>query len=183
MWRLKIAKGVNSSYLYSTNGYVGRQTWEFDPDYGTPELRKEVEKARQDFWANRHRVKPNSDLLWRAQFLHEKNFKQTIAQVKVAAGEDITYGTATTTLRRAAHFFSALQASDGHLPAENAGPLFFLPPLVMALYITGHINAVFSSEHRREIIRYVYCHQDKGPMVVKTMRALEPENGYLIMAL
>lgn len=64
------------------------------------------------------------------QFLHEKNFKQTIPQVKVADGEDITYETASATLERAVHFFSALQADDGHWPAENAGPLFFLPPLV-----------------------------------------------------
>ncbi|KAK6141070.1 hypothetical protein DH2020_025182 [Rehmannia glutinosa] len=161
MWRLKIAGGVDNSYLYSTNNYVGRQIWEFDPNYGTPELREEVEKARQDFWANRHRVKPSSDILWRFQFLHEKNFKQTIPQVKVADGEDITYETATTTLRRAVHFFSALQASDGHWPAENAGPLFFLPPLVMILYITGHLNTVFSAEHRREILRYIYCHQNE----------------------
>ncbi|KAK6142699.1 hypothetical protein DH2020_023047 [Rehmannia glutinosa] len=212
MWRLKIAEGVDSSYLYSTNNYVGRQIWEFDPNYGTPELREEVEKARQDFWANRHRVKPSSDILWRLQFLHEKNFKQTIPQVKVADGEDITYETATTTLRRAVHFFSALQASDGHWPAENAGPLFFLPPLVMILYITGHLNNVFSAEHRREILRYIYCHQNedggwgfhieghstmfctslnyicmrilgKGQKVVRKMPAVEQENGYLTMIL
>lgn len=67
MWRLKIAEGVDSPYLYSTNKYVGRQTWEFDPNYGTPELREEVEKARRDFWANRYQVKPSSDLLWRIQ--------------------------------------------------------------------------------------------------------------------
>ncbi|KAL3613496.1 myb-like DNA-binding protein bas1 [Castilleja foliolosa] len=161
MWRLKIAKGDESSYLYSTNDYLGRQIWEFDPDYGTPDLREEVEKARQGFWANRHRIKPNNDLLWQAQFLHEKNFKQTIPQVKVAAGENITSETATTTLRRAVHYFSALQATDGHWPAESAGALFFLPPLVMALYITGHLNTVFSAEHRREILRYLYCHQNE----------------------
>ncbi|CAK9172569.1 unnamed protein product [Ilex paraguariensis] len=67
------------------------------------------------------------------QFLRENNFKQTIPQVKAEDGEEITYETATTTLRRAVHFFAALQASDGHWPAENAGPLFFLPPLVSLL--------------------------------------------------
>ncbi|KAL3624985.1 myb-like DNA-binding protein bas1 [Castilleja foliolosa] len=146
MWRLKIGEGVDSPYLYSTNNYLGRQIWEFDPNYGTPELREEVDKARQGFWANRNMVKSNSNLLWRIQ---------------VTAGEDITYETATTTLRRAAHFFSALQASDGHWPAEITGPLFYLPPLVMILYIIGHLNTVFSSEHRLEILRYIYCHQNE----------------------
>ncbi|KAA8541513.1 hypothetical protein F0562_022665 [Nyssa sinensis] len=147
MWRLKTAEGGNDPYLYSTNNYVGRQTWEFDPDYGTPEERAEVEQARLHFWNNRSHVKPSADLLWRMQFLREKNFKQTIPQVKVGDGEEISDETATITLRRAVHFFSALQASDGHWPAENAGPLFFLPPLVMCVYITGHLNTVFPAEH------------------------------------
>ena len=50
--------------------------------------------------------------------------------MKVGDDEEITYETTTTVVRRGAHFFSALQASDGHWPAENAGPLYFLPPLV-----------------------------------------------------
>ena len=67
MWRLKVADGGNDPYIYSTNNFVGRQTWEFDPDYGTPEERAEVESARENFWKNRYQVKPNSDLLWRMQ--------------------------------------------------------------------------------------------------------------------
>ena len=69
------------------------------------------------------------------QFLREKNFKQTLPQVKVGDGEEIAKETATTAVRRGAHFFSALQASDGHWPAEHSGPLFFLPPLVSLLNI------------------------------------------------
>ncbi|RVW62839.1 Beta-Amyrin Synthase 2 [Vitis vinifera] len=120
MWRLKVADGGNDPYIYSTNNFVGRQIWEFDPDYGTPEERAEV-----------------------------------------GDGEEITYETATAAVRRGAHFFSALQASDGHWPAENAGPLYFLPPLVMCLYITGHLDTVFPGECRKEILRYLYCHQNE----------------------
>uniref|UniRef100_A0A7N0UUQ4 Squalene cyclase N-terminal domain-containing protein n=1 Tax=Kalanchoe fedtschenkoi TaxID=63787 RepID=A0A7N0UUQ4_KALFE len=161
MWKLKIAQGGKDPYLYSTNNYVGRQTWEFEPEAGTPEERAEVEAARLNFYNNRFQVKPSADLLYRMQFLKEKNFKQTIPPVKVEDGEEITYETATTALKRAVHFYSALQASDGHWPAENAGPLFFLPPLVMCLYITGHLNTVFPAEHRREILRYIYYHQNE----------------------
>jgi beta-amyrin synthase len=30
---------------------------------------------------------------------------------------------------------------------------------VFSLYITGHLNAIFSAEHKKEILRYIYCHQ------------------------
>ncbi|KAB8692523.1 hypothetical protein FH972_026345 [Carpinus fangiana] len=161
MWRLKIAEGGKDPYIFSTNNFVGRRTWEFDPEAGTPEEKAQVEEARQNFYNNRFHVKPSSDLLWQMQFLKEKNFKQTIPQEKVEDGEKITHEKATATLRRAVHFFSALQASDGHWPAELAGVLFFLPPLVMCLYITGHLNTVFPAEYQKEILRYIYYHQNE----------------------
>ncbi|KAF4394194.1 hypothetical protein F8388_005828 [Cannabis sativa] len=161
MWKLKIADGGKDPYIFSTNNFVGRQTWEFDPNAGTAEDRAAVEDARRNFFNNRHKVKPSSDLLWRAQFLKEKEFKQTLPQIKIEDGEEISYEKATTALKRSVHFLSALQASDGHWPAENAGPLFFLPPLVMCLYITGHLNTIFTAEYRKEILRYIYYHQNK----------------------
>nr|AGC82084.1 beta amyrn synthase [Azadirachta indica] len=160
MWKLKIAEGdKNSPYISTTNNFVGRQIWEFDPNAGTAEELAEVEEARQNFYKNRHQVKPASDLIFRLQFLREKNFKQTIPQVKVEDGEEITYDTATAAMKRAAHYFSAIQASDGHWPAENSGPMYFLPPFVFCLYITGHLDTVFTAAHRREVLRYLYNHQ------------------------
>lgn len=50
--------------------------------------------------------------------------------MKVGDGEEITYETASTTLKRAVNIFTALQSEHGHWPAEIAGPQFFLPPLV-----------------------------------------------------
>lgn len=64
------------------------------------------------------------------QFLREKRFVQTIPQVKIDDGEEISYEKVNTTLRRSVHLFAALQAEDGHWPAENAGPMYFMPPLV-----------------------------------------------------
>ncbi|KAL0012820.1 hypothetical protein SO802_007928 [Lithocarpus litseifolius] len=161
MWKLKIAEGGNDPYIFSTNNFVGRQIWEFDPEAGSPEERAEVEEARQNFYKNRYQIKPSGDLLWRMQFLRERNFKQTITPIKIEDGQEITYENATTALKRAVHFYSALQASDGHWPAENAGPLFFLPPLVFCIYITGHLNTVFPAEYQKEILRYIYYHQNE----------------------
>ena len=67
--------------------------------------------------------------------MKERNFKHTIPPVKIEDGEEITYEKPTSALRRAVHFYAALQSSDGHWPAENSGPLFFLPPFVSCTII------------------------------------------------
>ncbi|XP_050208772.1 lupeol synthase-like [Mercurialis annua] len=161
MWKLKISEGGNDGYIYSINNFLGRQTWEFDPHAGTPQELHEVEEARRYFWENRFQVKPCSDLLLQFQFLREKNFKETISKVKIEDDENITREAATAALRRSAHFMSALQASDGHWCAEFSGAMFFTPPMVFCLYITGHLSSIFPAEYRKEILRYVYCHQNE----------------------
>ncbi|XVF86437.1 hypothetical protein PTKIN_Ptkin18bG0040200 [Pterospermum kingtungense] len=146
MWRLKRGEGAKDPYLFSTNNFLGRQTWEFDPDAGTPEERSKVEEARQNYYENCSHVKPSSDLIW---------------QLQIKDSEEITYEAATAVLRRAVHFLSAMQPSDGHWPAENAGPLFYIPIMAIPLYVIGHLNIIFSAEHRKEILRYIYCHQNE----------------------
>ncbi|KAH9716426.1 Camelliol C synthase [Citrus sinensis] len=164
MWRLKIGDygTKNDPYIFSTNNFAGRQIWEFDPDAGSVEELAEVEEARLNYLKNRFNVKNSSDLLWQIQILREKKFKQTIPQVKIGdRGEEITPEIATTALRRAVNIFSALQSSHGHWPADNSGPLFFNTPMVICLYITGHLNIIFSTEHRKEMLRYICNHQNE----------------------
>ncbi|KAK1575302.1 hypothetical protein Q3G72_004312 [Acer saccharum] len=68
MWRLRIAEGEDSPYLWSTNNYAGRQVWEFDHDYvPSPEELAEIEEARENFTKNRRQVPGDSDLFWRFQ--------------------------------------------------------------------------------------------------------------------
>ncbi|RDX62849.1 Beta-amyrin synthase, partial [Mucuna pruriens] len=67
MWRLKVAYGGKDPKIFSTNNFVGRQIWEFDPDAGTDEERAQVEAARQDFYINRFKFKVCGDRLWRFQ--------------------------------------------------------------------------------------------------------------------
>ncbi|KAK8293995.1 hypothetical protein V6Z12_D06G225400 [Gossypium hirsutum] len=95
------------------------------------------------------------------QFLREKKMQQTIPQPKIEDGEEVTYEVTTAAVKRSVHLFSALQSKHGHWPAENSGPMFCFPPLVMSLYITGHLNTIFSPEHRKEILRYIYYHQNE----------------------
>ncbi|KAF8407369.1 hypothetical protein HHK36_006497 [Tetracentron sinense] len=160
MWKLKIAEG-NGPWLTSVNNHVGRQHWEFDPEAGTPEERAEVERVRQEFRKNRFQIKQSADLLMRMQLTKENPCGQIPPPVTVKETEEVTEEAVTTTLRRAISFYSTIQAHDGHWPAESAGPLFFLPPLVLVLYITGAVNAVLSPAHQKEIIRYIYNHQNE----------------------
>ena len=77
--------------------------------------------------------------------MREKNFKQTIPPIKIEDGEEITDEKATNALRRAVHYFAALQSSDGHWPAENAGPMFFVPPIVSYIVV---IIVQYCDHHR-----------------------------------
>ncbi|GAB4850351.1 hypothetical protein Ancab_029653 [Ancistrocladus abbreviatus] len=161
MWRLRVAESGNNPYINSTNNYLGRQIWEFDPNYGTLEELAQVEEARKKFRDNRDHVKCSSDALLHLQLLKENKFENSIPQVKIGDEEEVRCEVVTVTLKRAVRLLSALQASDGHWPAENSGVMFYFPPLVFVLYITGHLDSVFTSEHKKEILRYMYNHQNK----------------------
>ncbi|KAH0880174.1 hypothetical protein HID58_067568, partial [Brassica napus] len=146
-------------HLCSTNNYVGRQTWEFDAEAGSPEELAGMEQARQNFSLNRSRFKTNGDLLWGMQFLSEKKFEQKIPRVRVEDAEKITYKDAKTAMRRGILYLAALQAKDGHWPAENSGIMILNSPFFICLYITGHLEEIFTLEHRKESLRYMYNHQ------------------------
>ncbi|XP_047307744.1 dammarenediol II synthase-like [Impatiens glandulifera] len=165
MWKLKVGEG-NGPYLYSTNNYVGRQIWEFDPNGGTSDQIEAVERARQEYKTNHNkdmsRALPCADLLMRMQLKRENNhIDLSIPTVKVEAGEEVSYEAATTALRKGIRLNRAIQASDGHWPAENAGPMFFTPPLIIVLYISGAINTILTEEHKKELKRYIYLHQNE----------------------
>ncbi|EXC33648.1 hypothetical protein L484_013845 [Morus notabilis] len=161
MWKIKYGTGAEDPHLFSTNNFLGRQIFEFDPNAGTPEAVAEVEEARQNFYRNRYKVKPCSDHIWRLQMLRERNFKQTIPQVKVEDDKEITYEIIDAAMRRSINFWAALQSPHGHWPAENAGIMFYIPPLVFCMYITGHLDTVFNEHHKKEMLWYMYCHQNK----------------------
>ncbi|KAF5962134.1 hypothetical protein HYC85_003343 [Camellia sinensis] len=116
MWKLKIAEG-HGPYLFSTNKYVGRQIWEFDPDAGSAEERAAVEEAREEykkkFKKDRPRALPCSDLLMRMQLKKENNnIDLSIPLVRLGEKEKVTYEAATIALRKAIRLNCAIQARD-----------------------------------------------------------------------
>ncbi|XVF47215.1 hypothetical protein PTKIN_Ptkin03bG0091400 [Pterospermum kingtungense] len=161
MWKLKLSQGNEPS----VNNHIGRQYWEFDPNLGTPDERAQVEKARTQFTDNRFRTKQSSDLLMRIQLAASGNLSAEMKLLPPAAdevnvsksGEEMV----KTALRRALRFYSSLQAQDGFWPGDYGGPLFLLPQLVIGLFVTGAMDLILPSEHRKEILRYLYNHQNK----------------------
>ena len=65
MWKLKIAEG--GPLVRTRYGNIGRETWEFDETLGSSEDRAAVERARKEFYLNRHHRRQSSDLLARMQ--------------------------------------------------------------------------------------------------------------------
>ncbi|WMV30828.1 hypothetical protein MTR67_024213 [Solanum verrucosum] len=155
MWKLKLSDR-NDPWIRSLNNNVGRQHWEFDQNSGTEEERSHIEDIREHFSMNRFHVKHSSDLLLRLQFAKEKQIEM-LEKVKIESEEELV----KTTLKRGLRFYSTIQANDGHWPADYGGPLFLLPGLVISLFIMGAMNVVLSEEHQKEILRYLYNHQNK----------------------
>ncbi|XP_011009935.1 PREDICTED: beta-amyrin synthase-like isoform X2 [Populus euphratica] len=160
MWKLEVAEG-DGPWLFSTNKFVGRQIWRFEPNAWTPEEQAQVEMAREKFRLNRFYTKASGDVLKNFQLIKENQIDLRIPPVRLGNGEEISREKVETALRKAVRFTSAIQASDGHWPAEFSGPLFLMPPLIMVLYLSRSLDTVLSTEHKKEIIRYIYNHQNE----------------------
>ncbi|XP_020157569.1 lupeol synthase-like [Aegilops tauschii subsp. strangulata] len=161
MWKLKIAEG--GPWLTSGNNHFGRETWEFDRnDAGSSEERDAVDAARAEFQKNRFRTRHSSDVLARMQLVKGNNF--SLDQQQKPKGDetsvDINIATVSETLKRALRYFSAIQGHDGHWPGDFPGPLFTTATMIIVLYVTESLGTTLSSEHRKEICRYLYNRQN-----------------------
>ncbi|XP_024318159.1 cycloartenol synthase isoform X5 [Brachypodium distachyon] len=159
MWKLKIAEGRSNPLLRTTNDHAGRQVWEFDPD-DSDEIAA-VEAARIEFSSRRNQTKNSSDLLMRIQFSKSNRLKMNLPAIKLDEHAFATEEDVLISLKRAIGRYSTLQAHDGHWPGDYAGTLFLLPSLIVALHVTESLNTVLSSEHQKEIRRYLYNHQNE----------------------
>jgi hypothetical protein len=57
--------------------------------------------------------------------------------------------------RNAISFYSKIQSPDGHWANDYGGPMFLMPGLIVACYITG---TELPKAHKQEIIVYFLSH-------------------------
>ncbi|KAF5820798.1 hypothetical protein HanPI659440_Chr01g0005441 [Helianthus annuus] len=53
---------------------------------------------------------------------------------RLSEGDQVDLEVVTNAVKKGVRLHRAIQAKDGHWPAENAGPMFFTPPLVSMIF-------------------------------------------------
>lgn len=117
--------------------FIGRQVWAFDDNKdGTQQ-----EKAQESFNCN---VNPNSnDRIMREQLLAENNFKASEIDGDV--------------IQKALNYYLKLQNKpDGFFGGDYGGPLFLMPGLIIACYVTSY---ELPYSHKYYMIKYLLNHQ------------------------
>ncbi|GLI71700.1 hypothetical protein VaNZ11_017006 [Volvox africanus] len=160
MWKFVSAGNSGGNpLLRSLNNNKGRQTWEFDATAGTPELRAQADRLRENFSTNKDTQHHSSDELLRLQCgdrIRAKKHAPPASEIP----ERLTPERVEAHLKGAISFYECLQQEDGHWPGDYGGPMFLLPGLIIALYTTGALDQVFTPQHKVEAVRYLANHQN-----------------------
>jgi len=140
----------------------GRQIWAYKPQ--SRSIDKHLDKAgdfseqdlqalNRDFSFDRHANPTSGDKIFRQQAL--------INKVDHYAGEkpqakDPEEQVLIDRLIKGMHYFSQLQSEDGHWPGDYGGPLFLLPGLLIASYLS---ETPFPRAHQEMMKIYLFNHQ------------------------
>ncbi|PKM34976.1 MAG: hypothetical protein CVV06_18735, partial [Gammaproteobacteria bacterium HGW-Gammaproteobacteria-10] len=100
-------------------------------------------------------INPNSaDQVYRHSAISNQfqPFDGLVPQAKYAEDQAVI-----DSLVKGINYFSHLQCEDGHWPGDYGGPLFLLPGLLIASYISG---TPFPKAHREMMKLYIFNHQN-----------------------
>jgi len=139
----------------------GRQVWEFEPpldfnDYN--DLAKNFPEGMSQAFVFDKTDNPNSgDKVYRNQAL--KNFQEFVSnRIEIPTNiRQPLQKEAFTATYKGWNFYKSLQTQEGHFPGDYGGPLFLLPGLIIASYVT---ETPFPLPHRELMKRYMLNHQN-----------------------
>lgn len=114
----------------------------------------EIEQFRVDFNFDKSQNPNSADQVFRHQAIAE-NFQPYAGEIPAA--KDPQQQNIITGLVEGIHYFSALQSKDGHWPGDYGGPLFLLPGLIIASYLSA---SPFPRPHREMMKIYLFNHQN-----------------------
>lgn len=129
-----------SPTLFALKSENGRQLWKVSEEVSGNDLAEEL----LSFPFNKEANPNSSDLIYRS--LKE-------GDVVIPETGDKAYHA----LHKTIQYYAQLQAQDGHLPGDYGGPMFLLPGLVIASYVT---ESPLPEAHQKLIIRYLLNHQN-----------------------
>lgn len=136
--------------LWNLHTKNGRQYWEFS---GTEQDLAELSTAfRYDKIANAN----SSDRVYRAKSESGKPCNETEIPLPGGLTDELSQR-AFKSAYQAIHFYQQLQADEGHWPGDYGGPLFLLPGLVIASYIT---ETPFTAAEQILMKQYFLNHQN-----------------------
>jgi squalene/oxidosqualene cyclase-like protein len=142
----------------------GRHIWAFKP--GSKDLNEhlhhadyisdeEIAQIAEDFQFDSSGNPNSADKVYRHAAINGKyrEFSGPIPQAENPEEQKII-----DALIKGINYFSCLQSEDGHWPGDYGGPLFLLPGLLIAAYIS---DTPFPRAHREMMKRYLFNHQNQ----------------------
>mmetsp|Transcript_9363 Transcript_9363/g.31096 ORF Transcript_9363/g.31096 Transcript_9363/m.31096 type:complete len:762 (-) Transcript_9363:933-3218(-) len=158
-WTLRTRTGESplGPVKHTLNGNTGRQLWTFDPAAAPAAWEADaLSHFRREYEAMAEVRHHSADEPLRLQALRETGGKRRAAKPLPKGAAEAEQVDAS--LRHGIGFYGSLQMEDGHWPGDYGGPMFLLPGLVIACYVT---ETELPAEHRAEMLRYLRNHQNE----------------------
>lgn len=142
----------------------GRQIWAFKP--GSNAISEHLQNAdslsdddiarmAEDFQFDKFSNPNSGDKVFRHAAMNAR-FHEFTGQIPQAGNPEAQQ--AADALVKGMNYYACLQSDDGHWPGDYGGPLFLLPGLLIAAYISG---TPFPKAHREMMTLYLFNHQNE----------------------
>ncbi|MGZ5000517.1 MAG: terpene cyclase/mutase family protein, partial [Methylomonas sp.] len=141
----------------------GRQVWAFKPSSNNIDEHlqnaqdisdQEIAQFAEDFRFDKSNNPNSADQVYRRAAINAK-FQPFTGQVPRSGNPDAQK--AVDALVKGMNYYSCLQNEDGHWPGDYGGPLFLLPGLLIAAYLS---DTPFPKAHREMMKIYLFNHQN-----------------------